>query len=225
MKDLYFYMHGGSANHGCEAIVRSTCNIIGGENVLISLNTQEDTCFGLDKILKIESVNEIKKYSLRHILYKLRSVFTSNTIQYNRYKYSSIFMAKPKIACSIGGDNYCSYGMEKMLMELNKEFNRSGIKTVLLGCSIEPNMLKIPKIVTDMKRYSLITPRESITYKALIEAGVTKNTKLFPDPAFTLKTVNLELPNIFLPNKTVGINISPLIQDLEGKKNITYKKL
>ena len=33
MKNCFLYSHGGSGNHGCEAIVRGTQKIIGKENM------------------------------------------------------------------------------------------------------------------------------------------------------------------------------------------------
>ena len=49
-------------------------------------------------------------------------------------------------------------------------------------------------MVEDMKRYALITPRESITTQALAAAGVTENVKQFPDPAFALEPEQTKLP-------------------------------
>ena len=83
-------------------------------------------------------------------------------------------------------------------------------------------MLKEKSLVQDLKRYSLITARESITYEALKQAGINKNLKLVPDPAFILKTKNLPLPKYFIENNTIGINVSPLVQRLERVRNITY---
>ncbi len=74
-----------------------------------------------------------------------------------------------------------------------------------------------------MKRYSLITARESITYNALLEAGVKDNVKLIPDSAFILDTQECKLPDNFIAGNTVGINVSPLIQRLEKGDNITFR--
>ena len=79
-----------------------------------------------------------------------------------------------------------------------------------------------------MKRYALITPRESITTQALREAGVTENVRQYPDPAFSLQPESWELPENFLPGKTIGINISPMIVRNEKVAGITlqnYKEL
>ena len=61
------YMHTGSGNHGCEAIVRTSAKILGGpENVLLwSLTKSEDLKYGTAK--SVEAVLEseqLKKYRL-----------------------------------------------------------------------------------------------------------------------------------------------------------------
>ena len=54
MKRIFLYAHGGSGNHGCEAIVRSTINLLGQEDVtLISSRPEEDTYYGIDKLCNI----------------------------------------------------------------------------------------------------------------------------------------------------------------------------
>ena len=58
MAKIYMYAHGGSGNHGCEAIVRSTCDMLNNplwdEILLISSKTEEDIKYGLDKICTIK---------------------------------------------------------------------------------------------------------------------------------------------------------------------------
>lgn len=39
---LVLYPHGGSGNHGCEAIVRSTCKITQADITLFSASPEED---------------------------------------------------------------------------------------------------------------------------------------------------------------------------------------
>ena len=50
MAKIYMYAHGGSGNHGCEAIVRSTCDMLNNplwdEILLISSKTEEDINMG-----------------------------------------------------------------------------------------------------------------------------------------------------------------------------------
>ena len=74
-----------------------------------------------------------------------------------------------------------------------------------------------------MQRYCLISARESITYNALITAGLEENVILCADPAFQLDKVELELPNGFEIGNTVGINASPLIVMREKNKGAVIK--
>lgn len=74
------------------------------------------------------------------------------------------------------------------LISANRMFHKQGAKTVLYGCSIEPELLKRPEIMEDMKRYDAIVARESLTFAALQEAGIDKNIHLYPDSAFLLET-------------------------------------
>ena len=68
MKKILF-MHGGSKNHGCEAIIRTTAAMLGGpDNVeLWSFNKHEDVQYGVDALVdRIYVSEEIKVGSLSH---------------------------------------------------------------------------------------------------------------------------------------------------------------
>lgn len=209
-KKYIFYHHGGSGNHGCEAIVRSVVKILGKECDLISFRPEDDYKYGLDKVVSsIYKVKEIGKSGIhRIILYIARHFFHSKKLDY-KYEFKDVVKSKNNILISIGGDLYCGKDTES-LTYLNKIVSKHNT-SILLGCSIEPEKLKDPKIVEDMKRYHLIFAREPVTYNALINAGVTKNVFLCADPAFQLDTLNVTLPEGFQEGNTIGINISPLI--------------
>ena len=70
-----------------------------------------------------------------------------------------------RLNISIGGDNYCYDNMLDRLISANRMFHKQGAKTVLYGCSIEPELLKRPEIMEDMKRYDAIVARESLTVR------------------------------------------------------------
>ena len=54
MRRIFLYAHGGSGNHGCEAIVRATAKILKNEDLcLISSNPEEDIRYGLGEICGI----------------------------------------------------------------------------------------------------------------------------------------------------------------------------
>ena len=51
---INFYLHAGSDNHGCEAIVRSTTEMLDEVYKLYSLNPDKDIKYGIDKICEIK---------------------------------------------------------------------------------------------------------------------------------------------------------------------------
>ena len=246
MGNVVFYYHSGSFNHGCEALCRSIKKILKNNKCLVySFNKKEDLDCGLNKILEIKTLDVVhnhsltKKYKLyskipkqllkilmkfKRILFPPKKYVFNEQAIYNNFRI--LLDDKNDMFLSIGGDNYC-YGKNIFdeLLFLNRELNLKNKKTILFGCSIESEDIKENKILQeDLKRYSLITARESLTYNALIENGINKNTHLFPDPAFLLdKEIPSDLPNNFVPNNTVGLNLSPLVQNLEEGNNIAYK--
>ena len=221
-KRYIFYHHGGSGNHGCEAIVRSVVKILGKHVELISFRPEDDYKYGLDKVVSsIHKVKEIGKSGvMRGYLYVMRHFFRNKKPDY-KYQFKDVVNSKEKVAISIGGDLYCGEDTES-LTYINKLVSKENV-SVLLGCSIEPEKLKDSKIVDDMRRYHLISARESITYSALINAGVKENVILCADPAFQLDTIELPLPSGFEKENTVGINVSPLVIMREKQNGILMK--
>ena len=58
MSRLKLYFHGGSSNHGCEAIVRSTSKIIDSDIDLFSTASQEDIFYNLSEIVNVYNDND-----------------------------------------------------------------------------------------------------------------------------------------------------------------------
>lgn len=227
---LIMYMHAGSGNHGCEAIVNSICHMIKEKPVLVSYYGDEDARYSLKELCEIHSERKFEEHRLAHVLYYGYRKLSGDEESFIRYRYQGIFKGKiPPLAISIGGDNYCYENMLKDLRLTNAAFNKAGAKTMLLGCSIEPELLLKEQIVQDLMQYHTIVARESITYEALKRMAdengrdVKPDIFCFPDPAFTLAGKELPLPEKFDIDHTVGINISPMIQDNESKAGITME--
>lgn len=223
MGRLIMYPHGGSGNHGCEAIIRGTLKILNffDEKYLFSSSVEEDEQWEIDKICKIcKQTEPIKKASLGYFMAVIKRYVFKNMESYDRVAYRKIFsLAKGSVALSIGGDNYC-YGVPKHIYFMNKYIYKQNAKLVLWGCSVEPTAID-REMAEDLRKYQLIVARESITYHALKD--VNSNTILCPDPAFFLDRINLPLPKNFIENNMVGINISPLIIKKEKTKGITLE--
>lgn len=227
---IVMYLHGGSGNHGCEAIVNSTCRMIEEiPKLLVTNSEREDRHYSVEPLCDILQERKIAEHFFAHVwYYAWRKVFRDPE-SFMRYRFKEVLGKNlAPLYLSVGGDMYCYEISKKEAVTANSAFNRAGAKTVLWGCSLEPELLQDPEIVEDMRRYALITPRESITTQALVAAGVTENVKQFPDPAFALQPEETKLPFGFSVGNTIGINISPMIVRHETKSGITienYRKL
>ena len=83
--NIIYYAHGGSNNHGCEAIVRGTTSILGNQNryILYSMKKNEDYENNLNEIVEIrDDVSDITKNALSYFLYRLRYKLTRNRMLY-----------------------------------------------------------------------------------------------------------------------------------------------
>lgn len=227
---LIMYLHGGSGNHGCEAIVNSTCHMIEDiPKLLVTNSEKEDRLYSVAPLCDILQERKIAEHFFAHVWYYAWRMVFHDPECFMRYRFRAVLGKNlAPLYVSIGGDMYCYELSKREAIVANSTFNRAGAKTVLWGCSLEPELLQDPEVVEDMKRYALITPRESITTDALKAAGVVENVKLYPDPAFSLQPEKTELPEHFQPGNTIGINISPMIVRNESVEGITvsnYRKL
>ena len=224
MNKFILYPHGGSGNHGCEAIVRTTMAILEGipdSATLFSERPEADRIAGIDSFVSVvEAQNSLSRW--QGLAAAISHKLTGNDERFYRYQHAPMLKHADRntIALCIGGDNYC-YGWVDFLYALNKFLREKGARTVLWGCSVEPSAMD-EAMVDDLRRHAVITVRESITFEAMQEKGL-KNVKLYPDPAFQLETTNLPLPAGFEEGNTVGINLSPLIMKYEKESGMAMK--
>lgn len=225
---IHLYFHGGSGNHGCEAIVRSTVKMIKNRIVLHTSNIDSDLKYNLNDMVMLEEdiARVVPRKSLKYIMFAIHHKLTNSDYLYTRFSHDKLFSSvkKADIYMSIGGDNYCYKGTD-ILEHYNYCIQKKGAKTVLWGCSVEPDIVKNPQIAADLARYDLITARESISYEAL--KTVNSNTVLVSDPAFVLESKELPLPKGWIAGEMIGINASPLVVK-DGEDGLVfraYKKL
>lgn len=222
------YGNGGSENHGCEAIVRGTYRLLQESLIISSEAIEEDKKYGLDEICDIYNAKTGKVGKIQFAKAYVRLKLTGDHTAMDGLSYlNSIKQIRNKasLALSVGGDNYC-YSNQTFYAFLNKMYRKNGIKTVLWGCSIEPDIVKRKKVSRDLNAYSLVVARESITYKALRSIGA--NVVLAPDPAFYMQPQKCDLDKRFEQENVVGINISPMIisnESYRGKAYENYRKL
>lgn len=221
---VVLYAHAGSGNHGCEALANTICKLVNRPVRLVTNSVTEDEKYSLKGLCEIVPEQNIAVHKAAHILYYGWRMVTKDRESFQRYRFRNVLGKNScKWNISIGGDNYCYDMMIKDLILSNSMFNRNGGRTILLGCSIEPELLEREDIRKDMAQYEAVFARESLTFEALQRAGVQKQLYLYPDSAFTLDTKQLPLPEGFQEGNTVGINISPMIVDNERNQGITIK--
>lgn len=224
---IALYYHGGSANHGCEAIVRSTYQILNEPLILFSASAAEEGTYGIDRIVTvIEDVYKpVRKASIAYFNCALHNRLRKSDYKFVKFGHKNFLdaISQGDICLSIGGDNYCYAGTDKLGF-YNRMIHEKGAKTVLWGCSIEPSVLTA-NVIEDLKKYDLITVRESLSYEGLKAVGVCDNVILCADPAFQLGIADCDLPDGFESGKTIGINVSPLVADYGNMVIENYEEL
>ncbi len=218
-KKFLLYGHGGSYNHGAEAIIKSTIKLIKNNypdsHVLLSTHFKEqDMEFGID-------VNE---YCERDMHYAALDKSSSEKGKYDKLIYKSTIdkIDKDTVCLSVGGDNYC-YDNWRRWKAIHERAIEAGAKSVLWSCSIEPSMMD-KEMLDTLRTHHVITARESITYNSLKEHGLN-NAVLCSDVAFALTSRKVDLPTNFIEYNTVGINISPLVVRREVKPGIILENI
>ncbi len=221
--------------------------------VIIGSNSvKEDRRYRLGDLEKqglctISEDRHIDRNFIDHVLYYGYRKITGDRESFLRYRYKDIFKTyerecrkmnispyaasaeglKP-LAVSIGGDNYCYPEMVSDLILAHNVFRKKGFETVLWGCSIEPSSLKDEVLLHDLKSYSMIYARESITYNALLEAGIDREKLILrKDPAFELICDDTAVPEDIRKGEYIGINLSPMVLDRAGDKEAvkdSYRK-
>lgn len=224
--NLILYGNGSSGNHGCEAIVRGTISLLGADTNtyrIQSENPREDRDYGLDILAQIEPAKSERKKDFRFAAAYAKLKLTRDYTDMDGLAYLPSLREAgvwADIALSVGGDNYC-YGGTGIYAYLNRAYKNQGAKTVLWGCSIEPDVVAKPNVAKDLSEYALIVARESITYETV--KRVQKNTILAPDPAFFMEPKACSLDDRLCNGNVVGINISPMIISNEKASGMAYE--
>ena len=222
---VVLYGNGSSGNHGCEAIVRGTVSILGTQHdyIIQSENAADDTKYGLNKLAKVRNAKSEYKKGFAFLRAYAKLKLQKDFIEMDGLAYKNGIKAVnacADVALSIGGDNYC-YAGAGIYAYYNNAYKKQGLKTVLWGCSVEPDVVRDKAVSKDLANYDLIVARESITYDAV--KAVQKNTVLAPDPAFFMDAEPCDVDERLKHGNVIGLNISPMIISNEKNSGLAYE--
>lgn len=221
------YNHIGSANHGCEALVRTVPQLFDDASViLLSDAPEEEKRYHTDALMPVYPAKSscCRSFILwMHAYLKLKLSHNYFYMDLLPYRAVKNILSPKDVLVSIGGDIFCYPDYPKYLL-LHRHLMRTARHSLLIGCSIEPEKLKDPCLLKTLRSFDLITVREHMTLHFLREAGL-KKICFCPDTAFLLTPQKTALPDAFMIHQTVGINISPLILDLAGEHQLILKNI
>ena len=220
--------HGGSGNHGCEALARTTEKLLreaypDADITLYSYRPGDDEKYLSDSSMTLTGIRKLPgRFSVYNLLYHVKKrLFGADKA--SKIPITGEFrqlLKKSDLVVAIGGDNYCYrkgvgyYALDDMIAATGKPY-------LMLGTSLEPSDLE-QGLAQHLGCFTLITAREPITYDACIKAGMT-NVVYMPDGAFILPVGKAAEAEGLTPEKAVGINLSPMIVQNESNGGMTVK--
>ncbi len=218
MQKIALYQHGGSYNHGCEALARTISKEVlrvmpESEVYLCSHHPEQDEQYNIKTIHKvIENKRWLRRGTFGWFFYQIdKRLFNCKKLQEVIEVDKPCLKLAKEMDCmiAIGGDNYC-YNKGKLYWPTERVIKKMGKKMMLWGCSVEPDELA-GELQEHLQLFDLITVRETTSYNAFIENGFKNKVKLVADPAFLLEKAEVEYPKNWKEGQMVGINLSPMI--------------
>ncbi len=212
------YQHQSSDNHGCEALVYTISEQIKSSFpesfVEVTSNySQDDKNFEFPNVDRfVQNDAWLKRFSFPWFIYQVdKRTFKNKRLQ------EAVMYCKPCYECAknddvliaIGGDTYC-YNQGREHWPIDRKMRKLNKPMMLWGCSIEPKDVT-GEMAAQLGIFDIISVRESISYKALIDGGVKSKIVLCADPAFNLPISPCPLPDGWEDGKMVGINFSPMV--------------
>jgi len=217
--NLWMTDHGGFYNRGCEAIVRTSVELLRESFDYIQL-----TLFSNDPVtdrtqLDGESIRVCDGRFKRFSLFRFHSALQRRGWPGTRLirGIARCSRRSPDCVLSIGGDNFSlDYGFPHQQKRKAEFFLASKMPYVIWGASIGPFTADpaSERIMSDfLKRATLITARESITVDHLRSIGVSRNVVRVWDPAFLLAPERFtgEAADFLAARDVLGLNLSALV--------------
>lgn len=213
MNKLLLYGHGGAYNHGAEAILRGSLPEFrqAGVPILLSTHFPEQDCeFGLDGLVDRLIPADL---SLVPDEKAMPDFADREHVAAQIYRDALAEIDGGTVCIGMGGDNYCYSNWHRQSV-FHRTAKERGAKSILWGCSIQPELIN-ERMAAILREHDHIFARESITFRALQQHGVTQ-ASLRPDPAFSLPPEPFPLPEQFR-EPVSALNLSPLMLRKSGR--------
>lgn len=227
MKRFYLTGHYTFSNRGCEAIVRSTAELLreqfGDIEVLVPSSDiikdhtqwpEADTCGVKFVPAYLPPINRYWVHLQQFPIPFLKKAGWPFPLP----RWLRKTLAGVDCVLSVGGDNYSlDYLLPSLLMGLDRCAMNLGKPVVLWGASVgpfekEPHFL--PVIRRHLARMTFIAARESVTVEYLTKLGLGNKVIHVADPAFVLTPEPVDTTP-FWPEDPgegiLGLNVSPLL--------------
>lgn len=212
-----FILNGSTGNRGCEAILLSTWELL-REAVPQAVATNSSS-----RDPRANVVPYLRRPGLRH-----RSHPEAVSAQFLAWQWAKRvrgmefnferFLGKSDVVLSLGGDNYSlDYNSVSKYLDANEKVLAAGKPLIIWGASVGPftaDPAIEARVAEQFRRLALVVARERRTVSYLDSIGVRDNVILLPDPAFSLRTDAVTLPEgqeRMLEERAIGVNLSPLL--------------
>jgi polysaccharide pyruvyl transferase WcaK-like protein len=222
MSEILLVGHNGSANRGCEAIVRCTIDIIrrhvpGARFTLVSLDPASDRQAGVGAmpdvaILAYPTFNWptfTPGWLMNALAHRGVPGFRTNEAVSKMHLYKAA-----DLVVSVGGDNFTDdYFGPGLYFEELADARAQGAKTAIWGASIGPfhKPSDERKWAEALRQVDLITIREPVSEAYLRKLGVTENVRRVADPAFLLGTEEIPGLDFDAPGGLFGFGMSDIV--------------
>ena len=221
---------GGIWNYGCEAIVRTTFDMLTEAFPQCRVGLVSYTPdYDIDALsdIPIHIIPVRPRWGVHRIIRKLlRTVHIPSPHIFN---VSPSFFRKASCILSIGGDIYTPHicGLPWGFLKEEEELLKMGKPVVLWGATVGPfqkGTEEDKRMHAYLNKVRLITARESLTMQYLSDQGVADHSKLVCDPAFVLRPEKFDSEFVRPKNEAdavIGFNFSPLLGLLKMEKGKT----
>ena len=239
MKRFYLTGHRSFSNRGCEAIVRSTADLLNGrfgavELIVPSENIALDSAQWPDAAKHgVKFVPVYAPIIFRYFIQAQRlpiRILKQTPWPFPMPSYVKELVNSADCVLSIGGDMYTYEGrLPSWIMANDQLAMRLGKPIALWGATVgsfEQEPLFAPTLRGHLQRMSLIAVRESISAALLTQTFGLSNVIRIPDTAFYLRPEPVATDSFWPKHDSkgvLGLNVSPLIARLSASgRNIQY---